>query len=94
MAGNANIPYECVESPLFDAQANELGLSPRVRDNHLSPCLFAIARVPEEFPCIAGTTIRRAMFKLPNGDDVRIWFDFNVAIVRLLSIEKVMPYGF
>ena len=90
MEASANIPHEYKESELFDAQANDLGLTPGVRDDILGDCLFVIARIPTEFHCVKGTNLYRAMFKLPNRDNVRIWYQFDGNLITLRAIEKVI----
>jgi len=54
MDGQAKIPREIVESPSYAEQKSRAVAAPRRLDDLLEGVLFAIARIPEDFPGIGG----------------------------------------
>ena len=88
MDGQAKIPREIVESPSYSEQKSKAVAAPRRLDDLLEGVLFAVARIPEDFPGIGGISLARYVGPL---DNLRIWFTYDDATVTLRGIERVPP---
>lgn len=90
MDGPANSPpYELIEDEVYAAQAKALGIEIRELDTILLDLTWTIARIPQEFPRVTDTIIRRAIYD--GNPRLRLWFSFDGNRVMLRAIEKYGP---
>jgi len=88
MAGLPRIPREIVESETYANQKSKAVASPRRLDDLIDGLLFAVARIPEDFPGIGGIALARYVGPL---DNLRLWFTYDDDFVTLRGIERVAP---
>ena len=81
------VPRTIVETPLYQAEVSQLGVSVRDLDEKLKDLLFVIARIPEEFPTVADTGLRVAHYV--GNPPLRVYFSSTPTHINLLSVEKV-----
>lgn len=81
------VPFEYKEGEHFGAQADALGLTPKIRDEELKAALFIIARIPTDFSHIGFPNVYRAVARLRDGRKVRIWYTFDGSIITLQGID-------
>jgi len=81
------IPREIIETPLYQAEASQLGFGAKELDEKLKDLLFVIARVPEEFPTVGATGLRVAHYT--QNPSLRLYFTSTPTHITLLSIERV-----
>jgi hypothetical protein len=76
------------EEPKFREQFEVLAASHERLDDVLAALYFSLARQPEAFPAIPGTSLSVAKTAVyPNAPALRIFFTYNDTEVHLLIIE-------
>lgn len=76
------------EEPKFREQFEALAASHERLDDVLAALYFSLARQPEVFPTIPGTSLSVAKTAVyPNAPALRIFFTYNDTEVHLLVIE-------
>ena len=81
-----------MEEPRFSEQLDQLAISFRRRDEIMEALGFALARHPEIFPSVFGTSLSVAKAVLyPNTPPVRILFAYNEERVSLIGLDFDSP---
>ncbi len=76
------------EEPKFEEQCQALAIIHKRLDEVLSGLYFSLARHPETFPAIPGTSLSIAKTAVyPDAPAVRVFFTFSDTEVHLLTIE-------
>jgi hypothetical protein len=76
------------EEPKFREQLDALATDHRRLDDVLAALYFALARRPEMFPAISGTSLSLAKTEFyPDAPALRIFFTYTDTEVHLLAVE-------
>lgn len=92
MPQNSGWPFEKLrtvrEEPKFSEQFQALAASHKRLDDVLYALYFALARKPENFPAVRGTTLSVAKTAVyPDAPALRIFFTYTDTEVHLMHVE-------
>lgn len=86
----AGMYRQIVESEQFSSAKSLLFPNIKRLDDMLNGITWALARHPEEFPCVPCTSLYMAATDpFPDAPAIRVWYTFDDGNVTMLDIELV-----